>query len=166
MEQWLTIEEFPTYEVSDRGQVANLGTGRILKQTLNHVTGLYWVGLRKHLQQHTRSTHRLVAEAFLHPAPGPAREFVPVHINGDKSDNRAENLVWKSLSFSRELNNQRTRSYPLSTRTIRCIETGELFEDSREAAEAVDGLERYIVQAAGQGSSMSYRGYHWEFSML
>jgi NUMOD4 motif/HNH endonuclease len=91
-EEWRVIQDFTRYAVSDRGQVKNLITDRILKQR-NSTHGYHYVFLyRKDLKKNMR-IHRLVAVAFLENL-----EALPVvdHLNGIKTDNRISNLNWVS----------------------------------------------------------------------
>lgn len=93
-EQWITISEFPKYEVSSHGRVRNRKTGRVLKPM--------WTGLKR--KQYAtvrfgkgssadRKVHHLVLEAFVGPRPpgGIAR-----HLDDDATNNRADNLRWGS----------------------------------------------------------------------
>lgn len=52
-----------------------------------------FVGLRKNKKMCRNSVHSLVLKTFLGPRP---RGMVAAHLNGDKRDNRIENLVWCS----------------------------------------------------------------------
>jgi hypothetical protein len=91
-EEWRVIQEFSRYAVSDRGQIKNLITDRILKPT-KQINGYHYVFLyRKDLKKNMR-IHRLVAVAFLeNPEALPAVD----HLNGIKTDNRILNLNWVS----------------------------------------------------------------------
>lgn len=86
------------YEVSDFGRVRSLNylnrcEVRIL-QTRARLGYYVKVALRKDGKVRYYRVHRLVAIAFL---PSPQREETQVeHINGDKRDNRVENLRWCS----------------------------------------------------------------------
>lgn len=160
LEDWRTIDEFPTYEVSSRGRVRNMSTGRILKQTKSPTTDLWWVGLRKNLEQHTRSIHRLVANAFLYRGPSNA---IPVHIDGDKDNNRVENLEWRSLSQARELVLQNQRTQPISMRSVEHVATGTVYPNTRVAAEETRGLEKHVYIAATSNGVMRYKGSYWRF---
>ena len=161
MENWLPIEDFPAYEVSDEGRVRNASTQRILKQTQDPRTGILWVALRKNLHQYSRGVHRLVAHAFLFPAPD---NCVPIHLDGNRRNNHAENLDWKTLSQARDLTSERHRTKPLDPRPVRIIGTAEVFENALAAARETGGREKYILLAAQNGSSMHYRGKYWEFA--
>ena len=70
------------YEVSDRGEVRNAWTGRVLKPHL--CRGEYHISLSGHINR-TVTVSSLVCRAFI--GEGRAR-----HINGDKTDNRVSNL--------------------------------------------------------------------------
>ena len=93
--QWKEIEGYEGfYEISDAGQVRRVGkatgavVGRIRKTSICN-SGYESVSLSKGDTQKTQMIHRLVAKAFL-----PNRSETVNHINGDKLDNRAENLEW------------------------------------------------------------------------
>jgi len=97
--QWKEIEGYEGfYEVSDQGQVRRVGKatgavqGRILKLKAG-TSGYPIVHLSKENKVRTHMVHRLVAKAFL-----PNRKEQVNHINGDKLDNRAENLEWVTQS--------------------------------------------------------------------
>lgn len=97
--EWRPIEWFPDgYEVSNHGDVRVLAksvgrrhykTGEILKAARR---GRYlFVILHQAGQKKMVNIHRLVAAAFLDPSE--VRKYVN-HKNGDRDDNRAENLEW------------------------------------------------------------------------
>ena len=104
MEQWKDIEGFPGYQVSNQGnyrsidrtiELKNGNTRRIKGQQLKtfvnqygyEVATLYAPGKRAHKEL----MHRLVAKAFL---PNPDGLPTVDHINGNRVDNRADNLRW------------------------------------------------------------------------
>jgi len=87
------------YEVSDTGQVRSLprnGTvsySRILRP--NNVRGYLQVALQKNGKRKDFKVHRLVADAFI---PNPERKRTVNHIDGNKGNNRVENLEWATDS--------------------------------------------------------------------
>lgn len=101
MEQWKDIEQMPGYQVSTLGRVKRLANGRgqnskdiIKKLNTKNADGYTVVNYRTpDGRQHTKPVHRLVALAFI---PNPANKETVNHIDGDKSNNRVENLEWCS----------------------------------------------------------------------
>lgn len=92
MEEYRKIEDFENYSISNLGNVKNDKTGRILKQ-YKKANGYMQVQMgRKTIPQYV---HRLVAKAFI---PNIYNKEQVDHINGNKSDNRAENIRWVSAS--------------------------------------------------------------------
>lgn len=86
----------PQYEVDDQGRV--FGEQGELSQWLSDSgylkVGLYHAGKRKRLR-----VHRLVSNAFI---PNPDRKPFVNHKNGDKTDNRVENLEWVTAKENQE----------------------------------------------------------------
>ncbi len=89
MEEWRTIVEFPTYEVSNTGKVRNAKTGRVLKPVTS--AGYPMCNLYKNRKAFTKKIHRLVMETFL---PVEDKTLVVNHKDGNKTNNTLSNLEW------------------------------------------------------------------------
>lgn len=92
--KWAPIKGFEGYyEVSDKGDVRRVSTGKNLKQFKNN-SGYLRVTLSKGGKVKSYSVHRLVAEAFI---PNPQGLKTVNHKNEIKTDNRSDNLEWMTL---------------------------------------------------------------------
>jgi len=103
MEIWKDVVGYEgVYQVSSLGRVKSFQrypvVGRILKPGKTTAGYLQVVLCRDGEQQH-KLVHRLVAEAFLPRSPGNNEVN---HKNGDKADNRVENLEWVTSSENRK----------------------------------------------------------------
>jgi len=80
---------FPYYSISRSGEVRG-PKGNLMNLT-KHPRGYYQVQLRQGRKAYHKLVHRLVLEAWDKPCP---EGCVTHHINGNKRDNRLENLEW------------------------------------------------------------------------
>lgn len=91
---WKIIELSPSYEVSNKGEIRTITTGKV-KTPFNHKPtkgGSYLrVQLYTNNKKKNHRVHRLVAIAFL---DNPEQYPQVNHKNLNKSDNRVENLEW------------------------------------------------------------------------
>jgi hypothetical protein len=94
MEEWRPIPDF-----ENCGEVSNLGRIRsrlgVIRKTVVGNNGYIRVGVRKVDGKNTNcvTAHRLVAKAF---CEGYADGLTVNHIDGNKTNNRADNLEWVS----------------------------------------------------------------------
>lgn len=92
-EIWKDIPNFEgMYQVSNLGRVKSLPREwvpkeKVLKNKFNKKNGYYFVSLLLNRKPHTLNVHKIVAKTFL----GDSNLSVD-HINGNKLDNRVENL--------------------------------------------------------------------------
>jgi len=93
MENWRLINGYPNYLVSDFGRVMNSKKAKILCQgKVGRLDCQYnSVCLSRDGHSKTFHVHKLVADAFLQ---NPLNKPCVDHINGDRENNRLDNLRW------------------------------------------------------------------------
>lgn len=100
MEQWKPIEGYEgLYEISSLGRIKSLSKRGSSKERILRFSKFEYLttGLSKDNKQTMFRVHRLVAKHFIPNKKG--YRFVN-HLNGDKHDNRVENLEWCDPSMN------------------------------------------------------------------
>lgn len=113
-----------------------------------------WVSLRGE----RRSVAFLVARAFVPNSEG--RPWV-VHLNGDRRDNRAENLAWSEERERGARRGPKPRMVPVAQYTLDGEQVG-LYRDASEASLASGVSARLIRAALARGGGRS-GGYCWTY---
>lgn len=118
-EVWATIPGLEDrYSVSNLGHVMNIRTEKLIKPQLTP-QGISYVPLYSDAGNVTRSIKVLVARAFVE---GEDVVFdTPINMDGQKSNNRADNLVWRPRWFAVKYSRQFLTDY-------RHAEEGPIFD--------------------------------------
>lgn len=159
--EWVPIADFPNYLISSHGDVVNRSSGRWMHQSIG-TGGVVKVGLVRAGKQHTRSVKVLVAEHFV---TGKDEVFdTPIPLDGDRENNRADNLVWRPRWFAWEYARQfsgisdNDRIGPL-----RDVDTRETYFDIVECATMNGLLFKDIRKAIAMGESVFPTFQRFEF---
>jgi hypothetical protein len=107
-EVWKTIPDFPKYAVSDHGHIMNIRTENLVKPQITP-QGIVYAPLYEDGEGYTRSIKVLVAKAFV---DGEDDIFdTPINKDGNKSNNRADNIVWRPRWFAVKYSRQFLTEY-------------------------------------------------------
>jgi hypothetical protein len=146
IDNWQPIRDFPGYSVNPLGQVRRDSSGRILAPRFNQY-GVPYVGLMREWEQCARSLPRLVAQTFL-PQPNDIFD-TPIQIDGDRSNCRVDNLMWRprwyAVLYNRQFDGNRY-SHPIDV-PLRVVNNDydETYPNSLAAACSFGLLEREVV---------------------
>ena len=193
-EIWKPIKDFEgLYEVSNLGNVRSvdrvikfwnryqyvdvLFKGKLLKQ--HNLRGYKSVGLWKNSKMHNIPIHRLVAKAFLE---NPLNKPQVNHIDGDKHNNRVDNLEWCTISENAK------HAYRTGLKVIRDkqkeqikqlgLQSGKkviqkdllgniikIFDSGRQASLEL-GISQGNISMCCNGYRKSVKGYIWEYAKV
>lgn len=183
-EIWKPIAGFEgRYEVSSLGRVRsimdNKGNRRIkIRKTRLAKNGYLYLNLWIDGRIYVRKPHRLVADAFLEKPEG--SECVN-HINGIKTDNRAENLEWCTYSDNirhairtgllkdpakhLDMTGVHGKDHPTSKPVEQYTLDGEFIAEYESCVEAANelGFAAGNIQRCAHGKRKTAHGYRWRY---
>lgn len=173
MEEFKPIKDYEHYYISNCGRVLNTKSGKMLNMYDNG-HGYLFVRLCKNGEYKTKRVHRLVAQAFIE---NPDNLDTVDHINGIKTDNRAENLQWLSNSDNvkrfyreqiteeqkqRKINAFRKNQEHSTIKPIICTTTGIIYESVTDASKKLN-IDHSTVSKILKGIRYSTHGYHFKY---
>ena len=170
MNDWREVTDNNNYMVSDNGQVK--GVDSDYNKAVRDCKGYLTVDLYKNGKRSTRRVHILVAEAFI---PNPECKPEVNHRDGNKHNNRVDNLEWVThkencehawgTGLQRPSYGMLGKSNPNAGRKgrpFRVVETNQVFNTLKECEETIGCDNRHINDCL-RGRQKSHRGYHFEY---
>ena len=160
-ERWAPVPGYENrYEVSDRGRIRSLRLGRILNPRDSHgyKRVVLYTGSKKSAR--TFGIHRLVALAFLGPAPFPGAEIN--HKNEVRDDNRPENLEWCDRFYNMNYGSCRTNRLKPVGQYSQSGALLSIFESCKTAALRT-GTHQGAISNACLGRAKTAGGYKWRY---
>lgn len=161
MELWKPVKGFDNYEVNEYGVIRNKYTEKILSSKNDR--GYERVALYDHGIRSMKQVHRIVAESFI---DNPCNKDEVNHINGDKRDNRSQNLEWCTRSDNMKhayAAGLKHFSGGLDERPVRVLETGKVYESIHECARQLDCDQGHISHCLS-GARKTHKKYHFEYA--
>ena len=152
------------YLVTDDGRV--LGpSGQHRKLRVNPATGYSQVTLFRRGQAKCAHVHRLVAEAFI---PNPEGKPQINHKNGNKQDNRVENLEWctQSENLAHAYRERLRATVPVTAISKADGTEVRTFGSLKDAARFCGVSYTNGISQALSGHIQSAHGYYWKHATL
>ena len=160
------IKDFERYIVYDDGRVWSKWKKEFLKPILKD-TGYYEVQLWKKCKRTHKPIHKLVAEAFI---PNPENKPCIDHKNGDRTDNRVENLRWCTQPENNnfEVYRSRQKNNPIKSKIVyQYTLDGELVNVWPSTMEAQrNGFDNSKIGKCCLGKQLTHKGYKWSYIPL
>lgn len=164
MSNWKQHPEHDNILVSDDGNILRRKRGKWheLNQYIN-ARGYMRIGTAD--KEVSQCVHSLVAETFV-DNPDPVNKQYINHIDGNKLNNRADNLEWVTSSENQEHAYRiglRAPNYIQKTmKPIMIVETGEIFKGISDCARRINGNPGHIHECL-HGGRHTHRGYHFRY---
>ena len=157
MEKWKIIDKSNgNYEVSNKGRVRNVNTGKILKPCVK--CGYYQIEMAYGINKWFL-IHRLVAEAFIKNPHG--YKYVN-HKDEIKTNNVAENLEWCTAQYNVNygkgalVKNHRIVQKRKDGTVVKC------WNSLKEASEFL-GIPYQSISRVCRGERYTTKGFIWEY---
>lgn len=162
--EWVTIKEFPKYEISKNGRVRNKETEHI-KTPSRGGRGYPVVSLWHDKKQYLRTIHILLGRAFI---PNPDEKPQINHIDGNKENYALDNLEWVTASEN-QAHARRTGLHKSDgdKAILQFTKNNMLLREYKSASEAsrITGIDRGFISnvACGKTRAKTAGGYIWKY---
>ena len=160
MEKYIVINEFDNYAISNLGNIKNIKKGNILTPYLNTNGYLTYTFCQNGIKK-TFRLHRLVALYFI---DNPNNLPYVNHKDGDKTNNKVENLEWctaKENDVHARSSGLKNQEKPIIAKNIETNET-LTFKSVTEAG-AFLGINKGTISKVLNGKRNQTHGYKFYF---
>jgi hypothetical protein len=175
-EVWKRVNEFPYYMVSNLGRIKGI-CGNVKKLRLKQFGYLecsFYTSLKNNNNKigfrSYRLVHRVVALAFI---PNPENKKTVNHINGNKQDNRVENLEWATYKEQTKHANENGLRDNINKilydkamsdkRKVICVDTGKVYESLTEAYKETGVTVGNISECCSRKTRKTAGGLRWKY---
>ena len=153
IKRWETSEKYPNYDISNECQIWDREKQKYVNTCIN-ANGIHTVNIKDNTGKRCNvKVDTLVAEAFY---KGDHTGFKVKHKDGNRYNN-PDNLQWVPKKTINE-------SKSNSTKKVRCVETGEIFDSIYVCSEKMNIKITSISKCLKCPAISTYDGYHFEWT--
>lgn len=167
MEEWKDIKGYEgKYQISNRGRVKSLGNNKTRKEKIlrpGKRNNYLFINLYKNGKSKKYNIHRLVAEHFL---PNPDNLPVINHKDENKLNNNVENLEWCTQEYNMNYGDVNKKRSKKLTKKIQCIETGEIFNGSKDIIDRMFNGKGYPSNIRNNLYGRTKKAYGYTFKYI
>lgn len=159
------VNDFPWYMACSDGYVINTDNGYVLRGSKKKTGYIEIILVDENGSPHYKLLHRVIAECFCEKPEGDNLEVN--HINGNKTDNRADNLEWvthgENLAHAYRTGLMPNNTTPKKV-VAKSIESGEemMFSSIYQAAQILN-ISKGNICLCCQGKRPYAGGYYWSY---
>ena len=162
-EIWKPIKGYEgLYEISNLGRARSLKrattNGKPLKLYHNKINGYVYITTSKDGVRKSVRAHKAVMVAFTGEHPGMQIN----HIDGDKTNNRLDNLEWCTGSENM-VHAYKNDLVNLPTKQVIDLDSGKIFGSVTEASHSVGGNKADCVTRVCKGKRSHYRNHRFAY---
>lgn len=163
-EIWKDIPGYYGYQASNLGNIRNKITKNNLKQSYSASTGYLRVHINKTgLCNKNLLVHRIIASTFI---PNPSNKPQVNHIDGNKKNNKTNNLEWATCSENIKHSFDVLGKHVHNEKEVLCVETGEIFCSTVSAGKEKNINSMHIAGCCrGDYGRNTAGGYHWKWAL-
>lgn len=154
------IPEYPRYACSENGDIINTETDKVLSKSTNN-KGYIQHCISVNGKRHIIFPHRVVAQLFV---DNPDNKTYVNHIDGNKTNNNANNLEWctNSENMIHAIHVLKRDLQRKNRKKVLCIETNEIFSSTLEVERKL-GIKSSWISDVCNGKKKSAKSLHFKY---
>lgn len=164
MQLYIYNGQITTYYITTTGELYNSLTKKWLKGQINYKNGYRTFNISIDGESHRLYAHRMVAETYI---PTDNYNLEVHHINGNKVDNRVENLEWIDSHTNKQLA-KKEKYESMGARKIYCFDENKklvaIYPSIAECGRITHYNTSWLLEQLKRNPKTLSHGFYWSYS--